>query len=145
MGSCEREVKLQHLHGQNCFSLDVTAGNGERGKAAVTQIRGFIVLPACLCSTGGSSSSTQANVSGKDSKIPINVCQVRDGFGTLQVRGSTGRRLGGGSVVTSGDAQLSPTPAPQFVTQMAFLMSENSEQDARGSVTTGGCNVCRKH
>lgn len=70
---------------------------------------------------------------------------ARDGFGTLQVTGSTGRRLGGSSVVTSSDAQLAPNPAPQFVTQMSFLMTENSEQDAHGSVMTSGCNVCRKH
>lgn len=75
VGSCKREVELQYLHGRNYFSLDVTAGNGERGKAAAAQIRRFIVLPACLCSTGRSSSSTQANVSGKDSKIHKDVCK----------------------------------------------------------------------
>lgn len=72
------------------------------------------------------------------------MCQARDGFGMLQVRGGTGRRLGGGSLVTSGNAQLSPNPAPQFVTQMSFFMTENSEQDAHGSVMTGHCNVWGK-
>lgn len=143
MGLCKRELELQYLHGKNYFCLDVTAGNGQKDKAAVTQIR-FIGLPVCPSSTG-SSSSTQANINGKDSKIHTNVCQAREGFSTLQVRGSTGRRLDGDSVVTRGDAQLSPKPAPQFVTQMSFLMSENTEQDAHGSTMTGGCNVWRKH
>lgn len=134
MGSCKRELELQYLHAKNYFSLDVTTGNGEKGKAAVTQIRMFIGLPVCPCSTG-SSSSTQANISGKNSKIH-KMCARQ---------GSTGRRLGGGSLVTSGNAQLSPNPAPQFVTQMSFFVPENSEQDAHGSVMTGHCNVWRKH
>lgn len=144
MGSCKKELELQYLHGKNYFSLDVTAGDGEKGKAAVNLIRRFIGLPVGPNSTG-SSSSTHASISGKDSKIHINVCQAREGFSTLQVRGSTGRRLGRDSVVTSGDAQLSPKPAPQFVTQMSFLMSGNTEQDAHGSIVTAGCNVWRQH
>lgn len=143
MGSCRKELELQYLHGKNYFSLDVTAGDGEKGKAAVNLIRRFIGLPVGPNSTG-SSSSTHASISRKDSKIHINVCQEREGFSTLQVRGSTGRRLGRDSVVTSGDAQLSPKPAPQFVTQMSFLMSGNTEQDAHGSIVTAGCNVWRK-
>lgn len=73
------------------------------------------------------------------------MCQARDSFSMLQVRGSTSRGLGGGSLVTSGNAQLSPNPAPQFVTQTSFFLPENSEQDAHGSVMTGHCNVWRKH
>lgn len=106
VGSCKREPELQYFHGKSYFCLDVTAGSGEKGKAAVTQIRRFAGLPVRPCSTGRSS-STQADISGKNRKIHINC--ARQGMASARSR-SEGAQAGGwvGARGDHSDAQLSP-------------------------------------
>lgn len=98
---------------------DVTAGDGEKGKASAW-IERCTGLLECLSSTG-SSGSARANVSGKDSNIPINVCWEGRELWHAAGQRQQHRQEGWGNAVASSDTRLPPNSAPQFITWTSFI------------------------